>query len=173
MKCPFCGALNTQVVDTREGENGDVMKRRRRCAACDKRFTTFERAELKMPTVVKRNGNRVEFDHDKLASSFRLALRKRPVSADAVDEAIERIEGALLAGSRTEVHTEALGELVMQSLKQLDEVAYIRFASVYRNFTDAAEFTRVIKEVAQPRKRKTRKSTEAADTSATHDLFQQ
>lgn len=147
MKCPFCGDPNTQVTDTRENEDGDVVRRRRRCANCDKRFTTYERADLKMPHIVKRNGSRSDFDHDKLAGSMKLALRKRPVTTEALQAAVDRVEARLLAMGEPEVPSEKIGELVMKELKQLDKVAYIRFASVYRNFTDVDGFSEVIREV--------------------------
>jgi transcriptional repressor NrdR len=169
MKCPFCGDPNTQVTDTRENEEGDVVRRRRRCVHCDKRFTTYERIDLKMPHVVKRNGNRSEFDHDKLAASLSLALRKRPVTVEAIDAAIGRIEARLLALGQAEVASEKVGELVMRELKKLDKVAYIRFASVYRNFADVDEFSEVIREVqARPRRGRSAKQREA-DTG--NDLF--
>lgn len=153
MKCPFCGDANTQVTDTRENEDGDVVRRRRRCVACDKRFTTYERIDLKMPHIVKRNGNRSEFDHAKLSGSMKLALRKRPVASEAVEAAIGRIEARLLSMGESEVASEKIGELVMRELKKLDKVAYIRFASVYRNFADVDEFSEVIREVqARPRR---------------------
>lgn len=169
MKCPFCGDPNTQVTDTRENEEGDVVRRRRRCVHCDKRFTTYERIDLKMPHVVKRNGNRSEFDHDKLAASLSLALRKRPVTVEAIDAAIGRIEARLLALGQAEVASEKVGELVMRELKKLDKVAYIRFASVYRNFADVDEFSEVIREVqARPRRGRSAKQREA---DAGNDLF--
>ncbi|MCK2089500.1 transcriptional regulator NrdR [Thauera aromatica] len=153
MKCPFCGDPNTQVTDTRENEDGDVVRRRRRCVKCDKRFTTYERIDLKMPHIVKRNGNRSEFDHAKLAGSMKLALRKRPVTMEAIEAAVDRIEAKLLSLGEQEVPSEKVGELVMKELKKLDKVAYIRFASVYRNFADVDEFSEVIREVqARPRR---------------------
>ncbi len=157
MKCPFCGAASTQVTDTRENDEGDIIRRRRRCAECDKRFTTYERIELKMPQVVKRNGSRTEFDRDKLHASMKLALRKRPVTVESVEAALDRIEVRLLSLGEREVPSEKLGELVMQELQRLDKVAYIRFASVYRNFEDAAEFSQVIRELSgrTPSRRKT------------------
>lgn len=153
MKCPFCGDPNTQVTDTRENEGGEVVRRRRRCAKCDKRFTTYERIDLKMPAIIKRNGLRSEFDHEKLAGSMKLALRKRPVTLEALEAAVDRIEAKLLALGEQEVPTEKVGELVMRELKSLDKVAYIRFASVYRNFADVDEFSEVIREVkARPKR---------------------
>lgn len=148
MKCPFCSTPSTQVTDTRENDEGDIVRRRRRCLACDKRFTTYERIELRMPQVVKRNGSRTEYDHEKLRASMKLALRKRPVTAESVDSAISRIEEKLLSLGEREIPSEKLGELVMRELKKLDKVAYIRFASVYRNFEDAEEFSEVIRELS-------------------------
>jgi transcriptional repressor NrdR len=130
MRCPFCHSDDTQVMDTRVSDEGDSVRRRRRCASCDKRFTTYERAELSLPAIVKKNGSRVEYSHEKLVSSIRLALRKRPVSSDAVDDAIGRIEEKLMASGEKEIPSERVGELVMRELKRLDKVAYIRFASV-------------------------------------------
>ncbi len=154
MKCPFCSEENTQVIDTRENEEGDAVRRRRRCLNCDKRFTTYERVELALPAVVKKNGVRAEFDRRKMRASMALALRKRPVSAEAVDAAIHRIEDKLLSLGLREVPSERIGELVMRELKKLDKVAYVRFASVYRSFEDVDEFADVILEV-QSRKRRT------------------
>ncbi len=155
MKCPFCGDPNTQVTDTRENEEGDVVRRRRRCAVCDKRFTTYERIDLKMPHIVKRNGNRIDYDHNKLAGSMKLALRKRPVASEDVESAIARIEARLLSIGQSEIPSEQVGEMVMRELRKLDKVAYIRFASVYRNFADVDEFAEVIREVkARPRQRR-------------------
>ncbi len=154
MHCPFCGADNTQVTDTRENEDGDTVRRRRRCLSCDKRFTTYERIDLKMPQVVKKNGSRTDYSHDKLLGSLSLALRKRPVTAESVDAAVDRIEAKLLSLGEREVGSERIGELVMRELKKLDKVAYIRFASVYRAFEDVDEFSEVIREVTtKPRDR--------------------
>ena len=147
MKCPFCGADETAVADTRINDDGDIVRRRRRCLKCDKRFTTYERAELRLPQVIKKNGSRVDFDREKLVASLWLALRKRPVSSEAVDAAVTRIEEKLLALGEREVASEKIGEMVMRELKKLDKVAYVRFASVYRNFEDVDEFSKVIREV--------------------------
>ncbi|GAB2905354.1 transcriptional regulator NrdR [Uliginosibacterium flavum] len=148
MKCPFCNAESTQVTDTRENDEGDIIRRRRRCNDCDKRFTTYERIELKMPQVVKKNGSRAEYEREKLLGSMRLSLRKRPVTVESVEAALDRIESKLLALGEREIPSEKLGELVMRELKKLDKVAYIRFASVYRNFEDAEEFSDAIREVS-------------------------
>lgn len=169
MKCPFCGDPNTQVTDTRENEDGEVVRRRRRCAACDKRFTTYERIDLKMPHIIKRNGIRSEYDHAKLVGSMQLALRKRPVSLEALEGAVDRIEARLLSMGETEVPSEKIGELVMKELKRLDKVAYIRFASVYRNFADVDEFSELIREV-QTRPKRGRKPA-AGEQGAEDDLF--
>lgn len=157
MKCPYCGEDNTQVVDTRENEDGDTVRRRRRCLSCDKRFTTYERVELQLPLVVKKNGSRVDYDREKLRSSMMLALRKRPVASESVENALDRIEEKLVQLAEREVNSERVGELVMRELKKLDKVAYIRFASVYRNFEDVDEFSDAIREVKTPRRRATGK----------------
>lgn len=157
MKCPYCGDENTQVVDTRENEDGDTVRRRRRCMSCDKRFTTYERVELQLPLVVKKNGSRTDYDRDKLKASMMLALRKRPVTTESVDGALDRIEERLVSLGEREVPTDRVGELVMRELKKLDKVAYIRFASVYRNFEDVQEFSDAILEVKRPRTTTTRK----------------
>ncbi|HSY27663.1 MAG TPA: transcriptional regulator NrdR [Burkholderiaceae bacterium] len=152
MKCPFCQHEDTQVLDTRVSEEGDAIRRRRRCVNCDKRFTTYERIELAMPSVVKKNGSRTEYDPAKLRASLTLALRKRPVAAEAVDAAIHRIEEKLLSSGQREVLSGHIGELVMRELKRLDKIAYIRFASVYKSFEDVAEFQDAIAEVGRERK---------------------
>ena len=156
MKCPYCGDPNTQVVDTRENEDGDTVRRRRRCLACDKRFTTYERVELQLPMLVKKNGSRVDYDRDKLRASMMLALRKRPVTSESLEAAIERIEEKLVTLGEREVASDRVGELVMRELKKLDKIAYIRFASVYRNFEDLDEFSDAIREVKKPRVRRPR-----------------
>ncbi|WIM05260.1 MAG: transcriptional regulator NrdR [Candidatus Nitricoxidivorans perseverans] len=156
MKCPYCADSNTQVVDTRENEDGDTVRRRRRCLACDKRFTTYERVELQLPLVVKKNGSRVEYDRDKLKASMMLALRKRPVTTESIDAALDRIEERLVVLGEREVASDRVGELVMRELKKLDKIAYIRFASVYRNFEDLDEFSDAIREVKKPRVRRPR-----------------
>jgi transcriptional repressor NrdR len=153
MKCPYCAEDNTQVVDTRENEDGDTVRRRRRCLVCDKRFTTYERVELQLPLVVKKNGSRVDYDREKLRGSMMLALRKRPVTSESVENALDRIEEKLVQLAEREVNSDRVGELVMRELKKLDKVAYIRFASVYRNFEDVDEFSDAIREVKTPRRR--------------------
>ncbi|MDR0673622.1 MAG: transcriptional regulator NrdR [Zoogloeaceae bacterium] len=148
MKCPFCATADTAVIDTRLNEEGDVVRRRRRCMVCDKRFTTYERVETQLPQVVKRNGAREPFSREKLRASLELALRKRPVTTEAVDSAIANTEERLRVLGDREISSQQLGEFLMGELKRLDKVAYIRFASVYRNFEDIDAFSRVIREVA-------------------------
>jgi transcriptional repressor NrdR len=146
LRCPYCSHEETQVAETRDSDEG-FTRRRRRCLKCDRRFTTYERPEVAMPTVVKRDGGRVEFDPAKLRASMMLALRKRPVSIEQVDSALERIQEKLLSGSLREVPTTRLGELVMRELKRIDKVAYVRFASVYRSFEDVDEFRQLIRDI--------------------------
>ena len=148
MKCPFCGHDETGVMDTRVSDEGDIVRRRRKCTACDKRFTTYERAEIQLPQVIKKNGLRADFSREKLRASLDLALRKRPVSIESVDAAVADIEEKLLTAGEREISTQQLGELVMRELKKLDKVAYIRFASVYRNFEDIDAFSKAIREVS-------------------------
>ncbi|WP_071057815.1 transcriptional regulator NrdR [Pelistega sp. MC2] len=150
MKCPFCANPDTQVTDSRTSEDGLAIRRRRRCANCDKRFTTYERIELQLPMVVKRNGIRMDFDLDKLKGSMRIALRKRPVSVESFDAAIGRIQERLINLQEKEVSTDMVGQMVMQELKALDQVAYVRFASVYQSFEDIQEFIKAIQEIQSP-----------------------
>jgi transcriptional repressor NrdR len=156
MRCPFCQNADTQVIDSRASDEGATIRRRRRCLACEKRFTTYERVELAMPSIIKRGGGRAEYDREKLLGSMQLALRKRPVPREAVDEAISRIEDKLLSSAQREIKSEKVGELVMRELRRLDKVAYIRFASVYRSFEDVDEFAEVVKEI-RPAKRPRRR----------------
>ena len=147
MRCPFCSHDETQVVETRDSDEGGVVRRRRRCLHCEKRFTTYERAEIVLPAVVKKDGSRVDFDPAKPRASMLLALRKRPVSVEQVDAAIERIQDKLLATAAREVPSARVGELVMRELKRIDKVAYVRFASVYRSFEDVDEFRQLIRDI--------------------------
>ncbi len=147
MRCPFCGHVDTQVVETRESDEGDQIRRRRRCQQCDKRFTTYERAEIALPSVVKKDGTRAEFELAKLRASMSLALRKRPVSIEQIDAAVDRIQEKLLNSGAKEVTSTRLGELVMRELKRIDKVAYVRFASVYRSFEDVDEFRQLIRDI--------------------------
>jgi transcriptional repressor NrdR len=156
MKCPFCGHGDTQVVETRMAEDGDFIRRRRQCAHCEKRFTTYERPDVTFPAVVKKDGRRIEYERAKLLGSMNLALRKRPVSTEQVDAAVERIEEKLLNLGVRELASSRIGELVMRELKKLDKVAYVRFASVYRSFEDVDEFAEVVREI-RPAKRPRRR----------------
>lgn len=150
MKCPFCSNVDTQVIDSRVSEDGDTTRRRRRCTACERRFTTYERVELQMPAVVKRNGTRSEFDSAKLRGSMNLALRKRPVNTNDVDAAVARIQETLLLSGQREIDSRYIGELVMDELLKLDQVAYVRFSSVYKSFEDIGEFINAIDEMKAP-----------------------
>ncbi|ABX37585.1 MULTISPECIES: transcriptional regulator NrdR [Delftia] len=150
MKCPFCSHPDTQVVETREAEDGGFIRRRRQCGGCDKRFTTYERPEVSFPAIVKKDGRRIEYERAKLLGSFKIALRKRPVSTEQIDAAIERIEERLRNLGEREVLSSRLGEMVMRELKLLDKVGYIRYASVYRSFEDVDDFKNVMDEVRNP-----------------------
>ncbi len=154
MRCPFCSHLETQVVETRDSDEGDTIRRRRKCNACDKRFTTYERAEIELPAIVKRDGRRTDYERAKLKSSMMIALRKRPVSAEALEGAIEAIEARLRQSGDKEVDSTLLGEAVMRELRKLDKVAYVRFASVYRSFDDVSEFVAAIKETGKAASKK-------------------
>ncbi len=156
MKCPFCNAPDTQVVDSRVNEEGTSVRRRRRCAACSKRFTTYETIELRLPQVVKQDGRRTDFSRDKLMTGFRRALHKRKVPTEKVDEAVERIVQNLLGMGAREVPARQIGDMVMEELYKLDQVAYIRFASVYRSFQDIDDFRDVIQEVQKPSTRRSK-----------------
>ena len=147
MKCPFCGATDTSVVDSRVADSGDAIRRRRRCPQCDKRFTTYETAELRLPQVVKSNGSREEFSPAKLRESFARALHKRPVPTEYVDQAIQDVQKQILALGEREIPSRLIGEMVMQALKPLDKVAYIRFASVYKSFQDVQDFHHALRDL--------------------------
>jgi transcriptional repressor NrdR len=148
MRCPFCGNSDTQVKDSRPTEDSAAIRRRRVCPQCGQRFTTFERVQLRELTVLKRNGRRTPFDRDKLLRSVQVALRKRPVDPDRIDQMVSGIVRRLESTGDEEVSSETVGELVMEGLKQLDDVAYVRFASVYRNFRDPKDFEDVLGELA-------------------------
>lgn len=140
MHCPFCSAEDTKVIDSRLVAEGDQVRRRRECTRCAERYTTYEVAELVMPRVIKQNGNREPFNEDKLRAGFLRALEKRPVSVEDIEAVINAIKHALRATGEREIQSLVLGELVMDHLKKLDKVAYVRFASVYRSFEDISEF---------------------------------
>ncbi len=140
MRCPFCGHDETQVKDSRPTEDSAAIRRRRLCIACGSRFTTFERVQLRELTVIKRSGRRVSFDRDKLIRSINLAVRKRPVAPEQIERVANGIQRRLESSGETEIPSERIGELVMDALSQLDQVAFVRFASVYRNFREAKDF---------------------------------
>jgi len=148
MRCPSCGSLDTQVKDSRPTEDSAAIRRRRLCLACGFRFTTFERVQLRELVVIKRNGRRVPFDRDKLARSIEIALRKRNVDPERVEQTISKIVRELESLGENEVSTETIGETVMAHLRELDDVAYVRFASVYRNFREAKDFKQALAELA-------------------------
>ena len=147
MKCPFCGAADTQVIETRLSEDGATIRRRRRCQACEKRFTTFETADIRLPLVVKANGIREEFSEAKLREGFTRAVHKRPVPVELMEEAVAKIRQKLLSLGEREIPSRALGEMVMSALRKLDKVAYIRFASIYRSFQDVEDFRDVLRDL--------------------------
>jgi transcriptional repressor NrdR len=148
MRCPYCGSLDTQVKDSRPTEDSAVIRRRRVCPACNGRFTTFERVQLRELTVLKRSGRRVAFDRDKLLRSVEISLRKRPVDPERIERLISSIVRKLESMGESEIASSVIGELVMEELKQLDDVAYVRFASVYRNFREPKDFEKVLGELA-------------------------
>lgn len=150
MKCPFCKSDDTQVIDSRVSDDGESIRRRRRCTKCSKRFTTYETVELRMPQVIKQDGTRADFDLDKLRTGFMRALHKRPVATQLVDEAIATITQDVLSLGEREIPSRRIGEMVMRELHKLDHVAYIRFASVYRSFQGVDDFRDAIKEVQRP-----------------------
>lgn len=151
MHCPFCNADDTKVIDSRLVADGAQVRRRRECQACSERFTTYETAELVMPRIVKRDGTRVPFDENKLRASMGFAIRKRPISAEQVEEAITHISAKLRATGEREVPSSVVGEAVMEELRKLDNVAFVRFASVYRNFTDISEFREEVERLEKGR----------------------
>ena len=151
MRCPYCGGLDTQVKDSRPSEDNSSIRRRRACPDCGGRFTTFERVQLRELTVVKKNGRRLPFDRDKLQRSVEVALRKRDVAPERIERMINGVVRQLEAQGDTDISTERIGELAMEGLKTLDPIAYIRFASVYRNFREASEFQSILVELkAEP-----------------------
>ena len=148
MRCPFCGHEDTQVKDSRPTDDNSAIRRRRYCPSCGSRFTTFERVQLRELIVIKRNGRRVPFDRDKLVRSLQISLRKRPVDPERVEKMVSAIVRELESGGEAEVSSEAIGETVMAHLRELDDVAYVRFASVYRNFREAKDFETALAELS-------------------------
>lgn len=163
MRCPYCGSLETQVKDSRPTEDSAAIRRRRICPDCGGRFTTFERVQLRELTVVKRSGRRVAFDRDKLARSIEVALRKRPVDPERIERLVSGLVRRLESMGESEISSEMIGERVMESLKQLDDIAYVRFASVYRNFREAKDFEAVLGEL-EPRPDEDAETDEIAGT---------
>jgi transcriptional repressor NrdR len=150
MHCPFCGNDDTQVKDSRPSDDGSAIRRRRFCVACSQRFTTIERVQLRDLTVVKSDGRRVAFDRDKLARSVRIALRKRPVPDERIERIVNGIVRQLEASGESDIPSKHIGERVMETLKEVDAVAYVRFASVYRNFREAKDFEAFLGELSEP-----------------------
>jgi transcriptional repressor NrdR len=148
MRCPYCSNNDTQVKDSRPSEDGSAIRRRRHCPDCGGRFTTFERVQLRELQVVKRSGRRVPFDRDKLMRSVQIALRKRPVDADRIERMVSGIVRQLESTGETDISAQTIGNLVMEGLRTLDDVAYVRFASVYRNFREAKDFEEVLGELS-------------------------
>lgn len=148
MRCPFCGADDTQVKDSRPAEDGLAIRRRRQCASCGSRFTTFERVQLRELTVVKSDGAREPFDRDKLARSIAIALRKRPATEEKIDRLVNGLVRRLESMGESEIPSKAIGEMVMEALAHLDSVAYVRFASVYKNFREAKDFETFVEQLA-------------------------
>lgn len=153
MRCPFCGADDSKVIDSRLSAEGDAIRRRRMCTECNERFTTYETAELTLPRLIKRDQSRSVFDENKLRSGFLKALEKRPVSIDAIDSAIKGIVRRLIATGEREVESRLIGDWVMEALHELDEVAYVRFASVYRSFQDVNAFREEIERMENRQER--------------------
>ena len=150
MRCPFCGNIDTQVKDSRPAEDHVAIRRRRFCPACGGRFTTYERVQLRDLTVLKKNGRREDFDRDKLSRSIRIALQKRPIEAERIDQMISGIVRRLESMGESDVRSEAIGEIVMETLARIDTVAYVRFASVYKNFQEADDFEDFVAELRPP-----------------------
>lgn len=161
MRCPFCTAADTKVVDSRLVAEGDQVRRRRECLSCSERFTTYEGAELQLPKLVKSDGSREPFDEDKLRRGVQKALEKRPVSVEEIESSLNRIKHSLQASGEREVLSRVVGEAVMNQLQRLDHVAYVRFASVYRDFQDLDEFRAEIDRLAE-----TPQESELADSDA-------
>jgi transcriptional repressor NrdR len=149
MKCPFCGFDDTQVKDSRPAEDSAAIRRRRACPECGARFTTFERVQLREITIIKTDGRRVPFEREKLARSIRVALRKRPVDEDRIEQLVNSIQRRLETEGESDIPSNKIGEIVMETLKELDQVAYVRFASVYRNFGEAKDFQAFLGELGR------------------------
>lgn len=166
MRCPFCAHLESKVTDSRLSAVGDVTRRRRECEKCERRFTTHERVEEILPSVVKKDGRREPFDRQKVLAGFRKACEKRPISSEQIEAAVTRIESDLIDSGEKEVSAVAMGEAVMHSLRQLDDIAYVRFASVYRSFRDIDELREEVEKVA----RDSRSSSPPAEEIASENV---
>lgn len=153
MKCPFCGFIDTKVIDSRLGKEGNNIRRRRECIECERRFTTYERVEEMQPLVVKKDGRREPFDRSKIVSGMQRACEKRPISIELIVKAVDRLEMSFLESGEREIESTRIGEAVMEALRNLDEVAYVRFASVYRQFKDINEFMSELKDILAREKR--------------------
>jgi len=150
MRCPFCGNADTQVKDSRPAEENAAIRRRRFCPGCSGRFTTYERVQLRDLVVVKTSGRREDFDRDKMARSIRIAMQKRPIDAERIDQIISGIVRRLESMGETDIPSKVIGEIVMETLARIDNVAYVRFASVYKNFQDAGDFDKFVSELRPP-----------------------
>lgn len=149
MRCPFCQNMDDRVIDSRLSKDGDMIRRRRECSHCQRRFTTYERVEETLPLVIKKDGRRETFDRGKILAGLQRACEKRPISVEVLEKLIDRIEQRLQDAGEREVHSRGIGEQIMQELQNLDEVAYVRFASVYRSFKDVNEFMNEVKELLE------------------------
>lgn len=154
MKCPFCKGLDNKVIDSRLSKDGDVIRRRRQCSVCNRRFTTYERVEEILPLVIKKNGSREPFDRNKIMAGLKKACEKRPISIEVIEEVTGRIERHFQELGEKEIASSDIGEMVMDALYQLDDVAYVRFASVYRQFKDISQFIEEVRELLQDSRRK-------------------
>ena len=161
MYCPFCSAVDTKVIDSRLVSDGHQVRRRRECLACHERYTTFENAELVMPRIIKRDGSREPFNEDKMSSGLSRALEKRPVSTEKIELAINKLKSQMRATGEREISSEMLGDLIMAQLKELDKVAYLRFASVYLSFEDISEFADEITRLGKEKNGKAQKTKQA------------
>jgi len=151
MKCPFCGFMDDKVIDSRVGKDGDIIRRRRECLKCERRFTTYERVEEVLPMVVKKDGRREPFDRNKILAGIKKACEKRPISMEAIETAVDEIEAGFTDAADREVTSTEIGERVVARLRELDDVAYVRFASVYRSFKDINEFMAELKDILDRR----------------------
>lgn len=153
MKCPFCGEIDNKVIDSRLSKDGKMIRRRRKCLHCQKRFTTYEKVETVLPMVVKKDGRREPFNHEKIRAGIQKACQKRPISIDKIDDFVESLGQVFQENGQREIQSSDIGERVIEKLKEWDDVAYVRFASVYRQFKDINEFMKELKELLDERRR--------------------